>query len=218
MPVTANFAMLGAMHEVKVVATILATAIALVAYVPYLVDMFRGKNQPHLYTWISITLITAVVAYLQLIGGAGLGAIPVVLGVGVDVIILFYCFRFGTKDVVFMDKVCLAISIVGVLTYAILSSKPLISLILVSIAEVTSFIPTVRKTRNDPYSESLTSYYLLLGKLSFILIALEKYNALTVSYPTMWIVVFVAFLIATYIWRAKSHRHKPSPHSAAPIV
>jgi len=202
----------------KLIATVLATGVALIAYIPYLIDMFRGKNKPHLYTWISITLITAVVAYLQVIGGAGIGAIPVILGVGVDFIILFYCFRFGTKDVVFMDKVCLAISIVGVLAYAILSSRPLISLIIVSIAEVTSFIPTMRKTRNDPYSESLTSYYLLLLKLSLILIALEKYNALTVSYPALWILVFVAFLSATYSWRAKADRKKSKPHPALPIV
>src|SRR5262249_55534602 len=108
-------------HMIKLIASILATGIALVAYVPYIIDMFRGKNRPHLYTWISICLVTAIVAYIQVIGGAGVGAIPVMLGVVVDAVILFYCFRFGTKDVVFMDKICLAISIFGVIVYVVLN-------------------------------------------------------------------------------------------------
>jgi hypothetical protein len=188
-------------HELKIIASACATFIALIAYIPYLIDMFKGKNKPHLYTWI-----TAVIAYIQVIGGAGVGAIPTILGVGVDAIILFYCFRFGTKDVVFMDKVCLAISLFGVIIYAIIHSDPLIALVIVSIAEVISFIPTIRKTKNDPYSESLTSYYLLILKLSLILVALEKYNALTASYPIMWILIFIIFLSFTHYWRS---RRKP---------
>src|SRR5262249_48218932 len=111
-------------HDIKILASALATGIALIAYIPYLIDMFKGKNKPHLYTWISIFLVTAVVAYIQLIGGAGQGAIPTILGVGVDAVILFYCFRFGTKDVVVMDKICLAITILGVVIYALFSSRP----------------------------------------------------------------------------------------------
>ncbi len=167
-------------HTIKVIASLAATSIAFVAYVPYLIDMFRGKNKPHLYTWISIFLITAVVAYLQVVNGAGIGAIPTILGVGVDGVILFFCFSFGTKDIVTIDKICLFISVVGVIAYIAFSKHPLFSLIIVTASEIISFLPTFRKTRNDPYSESLTSYYLLMLKLSLILVALERYNALTV--------------------------------------
>jgi hypothetical protein len=200
------------LHTIKVAASILATGIALVAYIPYLVDMFRGKNKPHLYTWISIFLVTAVVGYIQLVGGAGAGAIPTILGVGVDAVILFYCFRFGTKDVVFMDKVCLAISILGVIAYAILNSKPVVALAIVTAAEIIAFFPTFRKTRNDPYSESLPSYYLLMLKLSLILVALQEYNLQTASYSILWLAVFTVFLSFTYKWRlSKKPSKKGSP-------
>ena len=202
-------------ESIKIIASTIATGIAVIAYIPFLVDMFKGKNKPHLYTWISIFLITAIIAYIQVISGSGVGAIPIILGVFIDAIILFYCFKFGTKDIVFMDKICLAISVLGVTTYAFLSDKPIISLLIVTIAEVTSFIPTFRKTRNDPYSESLTSYYLIMIKLILVLIALEKYNLLTVSYSLLWLVVFVLFLAATYYWRSKmkNNRHRNSDTS-----
>lgn len=208
------------LHVIKIAASAAATGIALIAYVPYLIDMFKGKNRPHLYTWISIFLVTAVVGYIQLIGGAGVGAIPTILGVGVDGVILFYCFRFGTKDIVAMDKFCLAASVVGIIFYAIFNDHPILSLAIVSVAEVISFVPTFRKTRNDPYSESLPSYYLLMLKLSLILVALQAYNLLTVSYSVMWLAVFVAFLAATYRWRAQVRRKKPvkAPLEEAPLV
>lgn len=208
------------LHSVKIIASIVATGIALIAYIPYLIDMFKGKNRPHLYTWISIFLITAVIAYIQLIGGAGIGAIPIIVGVVVDAVILFYCFRFGTKDIIFIDKICLTISIIGVISYAILSSRPVVALAIVSVAEVISFIPTFRKTHNDPYSESLTSYYLLLLKLILILVALQTYNVLTVLYPLMWLVIFIIFLIAVRIWRIgkKPSKHIGSgPHNIVPV-
>lgn len=201
-------------------AAALAIGIALVAYIPYLIDMFRGKNKPHLYTWVSIFLVTSVVAYLQVIGGAGIGAIPIIVGVGVDAVILFYCFKFGTKDVVFMDKVCLAISATGVIAYVLMHDQPVVSLAIVTAAEIIAFIPTVRKTRNDPYSESLPSYYLIMLKLVLILIALETYNLLTVSYSVLWIVVFVVFLALTYYWRSKTGKSKRSNRhiESAPLV
>lgn len=204
---------------IKIIASALAVIIALVAYVPYLVDMFRGKNKPHLYTWISIFLVTAVVAYIQVIGGAGIGAIPTILGVGVDGVILLYCFKFGTKDVVFIDKVCLAISVVGVASYALLSNRPVISLAIVTAAEIISFIPTFRKTRNDPYSESLPSYYLLMLKLALILVALQAYNFLTVSYSVLWLVIFIIFLASVYRWRTQKPKGLTSHNiQDAPLI
>lgn len=196
--------------EIKILAAGLASVIAVVAYIPYLIDMFRGKNKPHLYTWISITLATTIVAYIQLIGGAGFGAIPTIIGALIDAVILFYCFRFGTKDIVFVDKVCLFISVIGVLAYVIFRSLPAVSLAIVTVAEVISFIPTFRKTRNDPYSESLTSYYIVLVKLTLIIIALKSYNLLTTSYSITWIAIYVIFLLFVYIWRSNRKKHKAS--------
>jgi hypothetical protein len=184
-------------------AAIVAIGVALIAYIPYLIDMFRGRNKPHLYTWISIFVITVVVAWIQVIGGAGIGALPTILGAGVNGVILFFCFKYGTKDVIFIDKICLGISVTGVITYILLQSQPIIALAVVTIAEIVSFIPTFRKTRNDPYSESLTSYYLIMLKLILIVIALEAYNLLTVSYSVLWLGVFLIFLLAVYRWRSK---------------
>ena len=204
--------------ELKIAASVIASVIAVVAYIPYLIDMFRGKNKPHLYTWISIVLVTVIVAYIQLLGGAGYGAIPTIIGALIDVVILFYCFKYGTKDIISIDKVCLSISIVGVFVYFVLIDLPVVSLVIVTIAEMVSFIPTFRKTRNDPYSESLSSYYIVLVKLVLIIFALQSYNLLTISYSATWITVYAIFLLSVYVWRSNKKRHKILHDSNFPQV
>ena len=87
------------LSTIKVIASLAATAIALIAYIPYLIDMFRGKNRPHLYTWISISLVTAIVAYLQLICGAGLGAIPTIVGVLIHSVLRSLRFSAGMESI-----------------------------------------------------------------------------------------------------------------------
>lgn len=163
----------------KAVFTVAAIAISLIAYIPYIIDMFKGKCRPHNYTWITIFLVTISVAY----------------------ILLLSLTKYGTNDVVLIDKICLAVSVLGVLSFLVFRGQPILSLAVVSIAEVSSFIPTFRKTKNDPYSESLPSYYLLIFKLSLILLANKEYNLLTVSYPVMWGLVFILYLPLTYYWR-----------------
>lgn len=206
------------LHIVKLVASVIAVGISLVAYVPYLIDMFKGTNKPHLYNWISTVIITAIVAYIQLTGGAGVGAIPTMVGAAVDAVIMFYCFRFGTKDIVFMDKICLAITLIGVVIYVAFYHQPILSLAVLTIAEIISFIPTYRKTRNDPYSESLPSYYLLMVKLTLILVALQTYNLLTVSYSASWLLVFVIFLTSVYVWRRDAKKSRHHQLEEAPLV
>ena len=118
-----------------------------------------------------------------------------------------------------MDKVCLAITLVGVLLYMLLNSQPVIALAVVTIAEIISFVPTFRKTRNDPYSESLPSYYLLMLKLGLILLALQTYSLLTASYSVLWIMVFIVFLSAVYRWRSGVKRKRAIHDSEeAPLV
>lgn len=77
-------------HCIKVIASGIAIFLAITAYLPYLRDMFRGRNKPHLYTWITIFLVTITVAYMQVRGGGGIGAVPTVIGSVINGIILSY--------------------------------------------------------------------------------------------------------------------------------
>jgi hypothetical protein len=189
------------LNDIKIIAAAVATAISIVAYVPYVVDMFRGRTKPHIYAWTSIFLITCVVGYIQLIGGAGVGAIPTLLGASVYLLIIALSLRFGTKDIVVLDIACLGLSLLGVLSYLALRGRPEVALVTVTFAEMVGFVPTWRKTRNAPFSESLSSYYFLVAKMLLILVALHKYNFLTVANTLAWLVVMFCFIGTTLFGR-----------------
>ncbi len=198
------------MENIKIVATLVASCIAVMAYIPYIRDIRRGTCKPHLYTWISWFLITATVSVILLLGGAGLGAIPTLVGSVVNAIILYLAFSYGTKDVVLLDKVCLIIAIIGTGMYIVFHEQALLALWTIMVADLISFVPTFRKTHRAPYSESLPSYYLTILKAILVLVALETYTLLTTSYYVVWIIVISAFLICVSIWRSQDHIH----HSA----
>lgn len=193
-------------NEVKLAASAIAIGISFVAYIPYIIAMIRGKNKPHIYAWISIFLITSVVGYLQLIGGAGVGALPMLLGIIAYLVIIILCLRYGTKDIVRLDMICLGLSIVGILAYLALQSRPEVALAIVTFAELIGFMPTWRKTRNAPFSESLSSYYFLVAKMLLILVALESYNFLTVANTVIWLLVMAGFIGSVLFWRYGANR------------
>lgn len=57
-------------------------------------------------------------------------------------------------------------------------------------------------------------------KLSLIVVALQKYDLLTVSYPALWVAVFIIFLSFVYRWRGKvkRHQHRDEGLEEAPLV
>lgn len=189
------------MQTLQFLASALAILLSVGAYVPYVIAMIRGRNRPHIFAWMSICLITGVVGLIQLAGGAGLGAWPTLVGAAVYLVIVLLCLRYGTKDIVWLDGVCLGLSVLGVAAYAWLGLGAAAALTLVTIAEVVGFLPTWRKTRRAPYSEDLTSYYLLMVKLMLVIIATQQYNFLTLANIVVWMIVLSLFIFSVWRWR-----------------
>lgn len=192
------------MEHIKFIASAIASIIAVVAYVPYVFDTMRGKCQPHLYTWISWFLITMTVGIILLRGGAGIGAIPTLIGAAVNSVFVYLAMLHGTKDIVELDKICLALAIVGLGLYVGVQEHPLVALGIILLADLLSFVPTFRKTHNAPFSESLPTYYLTIVKAVLVLVALKTYTALTMAYYVVWILVISYFLLSVAVWR-KQH-------------
>ncbi|MDX1573225.1 MAG: hypothetical protein R3341_04310 [Methylophaga sp.] len=55
----------------------LAVIITLLAFVPYILQIFKGKVRPHIITWLIWGTSTMVIFIVQLLDGAGVGAWPI---------------------------------------------------------------------------------------------------------------------------------------------
>lgn len=191
------------MADTKTIISIIAVALTFVAYIPYVHDTLQGKTMPHVYTWFIWGFVTAIAYALQVSAGAGVGS-------WVTLAVVIACFsvfilgmRSGKKDITKMDTVFFISSFVALFLWLIIK-QPVLSVILVSLVDILSFVPTIRKSWNKPYSETLFLYELNSFRHGLSLLALQQYNIVTWLYPTSWTIANALFSLMLIIRR----RHK----------
>ena len=69
----------------------------------------------------------------------------------------------------------------------VITKQPLVSVILLVVIDMLGFIPTIRKSWNKPYTETLFSYGLSTFRFAIGIYALEAYTAVTYLYPVAWL-------------------------------
>ena len=186
----------------KSIISIFVVLLTLAGYIPYILDIFKRKTTPHAFTWFSVSL-TAFVAYgLQIVGGAGVGALPM-LAVSVICLFVFILSLFrGTKDIKKFDVVFLLLSLVALFLWLVVK-QPVWSVILITLSEIFGYIPTIRKSWHKPYSETLVLYEISAFRHGLAILALEKLNILTVLYPSVWALTNLVITIILLFRRKK---------------
>ncbi len=167
--------------ELKIAFTILATAFEIAAFYPYLRDILLLKTKPHAYTWLvwAITQGTAVLGIWR--GGGGWGALNLTVGLFFVGVVFLFSLKFGTKNITKSDTIILIAALFAILVWWQLD-KPLISIIMVAVIDVIGYAPSFRKSFQDPWSETLSSWFAFSLSGLFALLALHQYNALTTTY------------------------------------
>ncbi len=131
----------------------LATVITLANKIPYLVDIFRLKTTPHSYSWLIWTMLQTTGVSVMLSSGAGAGVASLVASTVLCAFIFLLSLRFGTKNITTFDTICFvgALGATGVWFFL---HDALLSIILVSAIDLVAFLPTFRKSYEEPYSET----------------------------------------------------------------
>ena len=181
----------------KIIFTSLASILGIIAFLPYLRDTLLKKTKPHVFTWLiwSITQSTAIAGIWY--GGGGIGAIALTIGTILVITIFFLSFRQGEKNITQSDTVVLLLALLAIAVWWFLKS-PLLSILMVTAIDVSGFIPTFRKSFNNPQSETLSTWLMFATSNICAIIALESYNLLTITYVTALAIaesVLVIFLL-----------------------
>ena len=184
----------------KAILGILAAIISFIAYIPYLRDVFKHKTKPHIFTWFVWSFIVGLGFMAQIKEGAGYGAWVT----GVTAIICFsiaiLSFSYGEKDIKKTDWLYFILAILGLIGWR-LTNNPLVAIIMVILADVLAFIPTMHKGYNKPYEETLSTWGLNSLKFTIALIALESYSLTTYLYPATLIITNGAMALILLVRR-----------------
>ncbi|MBF8250371.1 MAG: hypothetical protein HW400_972 [Candidatus Levybacteria bacterium] len=174
------------MENTKTIISLFAILLAVVGYVPYIRDTLREKTKPHVYSWFIWGFETAIAYGLQVAAGAGVGSWVTLVAAIVCLTIFFLGMRNGKKDITLADTVFFILSLIAMFLWLI-AKQPVLSAILISSIALLGFIPTIRKSWNKPYSETLFFYEISAFRHGLSVFALQQYNIVTWLYPVTWV-------------------------------
>lgn len=165
----------------KFILAILSSIFAISCFIPYIVDIFKGTTKPHSYTWLIWAILQTIGAIAMLSGGAGIGVASLVIGAVLCGFVFILSLFYGTHNIKFFDKVCLAGAFVAIGFYFFLHSA-LLSVLMVIIIDLIGFFPTLRKTYEEPNTETVSTYILSSISSFLALLALSIFTLTTSIY------------------------------------
>jgi hypothetical protein len=172
----------------------LAIVLTFVGYSPYFRDLIAGRTTPHIFSWLVWSVVTTIIFALQLSAGAGLGAFVTLSVALISFAIFLIGLRKGHKNIKPIDVVFLVLALATIPIWLI-SDEPVLSMVLLSTIDLLGFAPTIRKSWNEPYSETLSLYVITFFRHSLSLFALQAYNIVTMLFPATWVIANLAFAV-----------------------
>ena len=170
----------------KITIAIIAALLAVAGNVPYLIDIFKKRVQPHPYTWLVWSIVSCIVFFGQLARGAGIGALPTAASEIFTIIIFFFSLRYGFKNIRRVDTYFLIIALLGIIPW-ILTKDPTLSVIIAVGIDLIAFIPTIRKTWLSPKTETPLLYGTNVIRHILMIFSLQAYNIATMLHSIVMI-------------------------------
>lgn len=170
---------------------------AALTYAPYIWTMIRGKNKPHVFTWIIWTLVMAIGAAGQFAGNAGPGAWASAFTAVSCFAIAILSFKYGDREITRYDTM-IFIGALSAIPLWIITKNPLSAIIIVTIIDAVAYIPTFRKSWHRPHEEMTESYVVSNIKHTFSFFAMQSYTWTTLLYPVSLFIMNAALSAMIY--------------------
>ena len=190
------------MYDYKTFLAVFLVILSFAAYVPYIRDVLKGKTTPHFFTWLVWSIVTAIIFALQRGAGAGSGSWVTLATAITCFSVCLLSLRSGTKNIRRIDFIFLVLSLISLFLWVV-ARQPTWSAILACSTDLLSFFPTIRKSWNDPYSETLSLYGINTFKHGLSLFGLRSYSIVTWLYPATWTIANLIFSIGLIVRRKK---------------
>ena len=186
--------------DIKFIIAIVAIIPTTLGYLPYLRDIFAKKTKPHLYTWLiwMITQGTATAALLH--GGGKFGSLSLIVGLFFIFTTFLLSFKYGTKDITKKDTFILILAFLAIMVWWQLDN-PIAAVLMISAIDGAGYIPTIRKSFRDPWSETILFWIIMSVVILLALVSNAEYNFLTVFYLLTLFLVNTALVLVCFFRR-----------------
>jgi len=175
----------------------IATGIAIISYAPYIRDILLKKTKPHAFSWFVWSTLVVITLIAQIMGDAGPAAFVTGFTAVVCYFIFFISLKYSKLNIAKSDWVPLIMAGLAIVGWLI-SRSPVVAVIMVTLADILGFIPTLRKSYFHPWDETVSTYVLNVVKHFISLFALSTVSLTTALYPAYLVIanmVLVGFLM-----------------------
>jgi chromate transport protein ChrA len=169
-------------HVMKETIGVIAVLLSIIGHLPYIADILKGKTKPHIFTWIVWAVVTLIAFFGQWQKGGGAGSWTTAVTGVITILIAILALRNGSKEITKSDTLAFSVALLSIIPWYF-TKDPTFSIIIITLIDVFAFFPTVRKTLNDPDSETLITYALNFLRHGLSVLALANYNIATTLYP-----------------------------------
>jgi uncharacterized protein with PQ loop repeat len=179
----------------------IAVILTFIGYVPYICDILKNKTTPHIYSWFLWGFVTALAFALQIADHAGPGAyVTLAAAVLCGVVLVLSFAKKSQKDIQPIDGVFITLAFIS-LGLWLIAKQPVISAILTTLTDLLGFMPTIRKSWNKPWSETLSFYWANTFRFGLAMFALNRYTVMTALYPLAWLLANGLFAVMLMVRR-----------------
>ncbi len=151
-------------------------------FAPYFVGMARGTARPHIFSWITWSLVTGIGFIISLSHGGGAGALIFGMQSLLCMVVAIYAAFKGEKHITTLDRIAFGGALAVTLMY-IFTQQALLAAFLATIIDLLGYIPTFRKSYALPSNEPALTYTFSGMSFLFSLFALQEWSFTTAFYP-----------------------------------
>ena len=167
---------------------VIAVILVFIGYIPYIRDILKEKTVPHIYSWFLWGFVTSIAFALQISDNAGVGSfVTLAAAIMCVAVVALSLSKKGKRDITALDTFFLVLAFISLIIW-LFAKQPVLSIILTTLTDLLGFFPTIRKSWNKPFSETLSLYSLNTFRFALAIVALQHYSLLTALYPITWCV------------------------------
>lgn len=183
--------------------SVVAIALTVLAFGPYIWSVYRGNTKAHVFSWIIWCTSTIIVFSAQTADEGGAGAWPIGLtSVACLTIAVIAYFKKADRSITAIDWVFFLLALASVPIWFV-TSAPLWTVIMLTVMDLLGFGPTFRKAYHKPHEEHLRFFAIMTVRNSIAISALENYTVTTVLFPAA-VAVTTSSLIVMVLLRRRA--------------
>lgn len=190
---------------------ILGIILQLIGFVPYIVDIFRGKTKPERASFWIFTLLIVITIAAQLSQGLTWATVLLMVWAFNTGFIALLSLKYGYGTFKRRDFVSVIVALIGVVLWWV-TDQPLVAALIVVGVDFAGFWLTLVKTWAAPYTETMIAWLLSgLGALC-ALIAAATFDPVQISY-LLYSVIANLGIVWIIVYRRRHVNPKPAQKS-----